>query len=207
MFVFASSYPKQTSKLRRYVMLYSERHRNDAPSMWLKANPNIEKNFLRQSINTPFGKYEYNQDIEHRKKQLSEIRLEIDYCAHNNRPYGHLVTEHNALRLKLYKITNGGYERMEKMDQNMKKDHGKPRLALVPPSLIEAVGKILTFGAEKYEPNGWRRVEPERYKDAMMRHMCAYLEDENSVDEESGYSHLWHLATNAAFLIDFQHKK
>jgi len=87
-----------------------------------------------------------------------------------------------------------------------KSDHGKPRLALVPPSLIEAVGKVLTFGADKYEDNGWKKVvekAPERYKDAMMRHLCAYLEDENSVDFESGYPHLWHMACCVTFLIEY----
>jgi len=89
-------------------------------------------------------------------------------------------------------------------NREIKRDGGKPRLSLVPPSLIESVGKILTFGAEKYEPNGWKKAEPERYKDAMMRHLCAYLEDGDSVDFESGYPHLWHLACNVSFLIEFK---
>jgi hypothetical protein len=86
-----------------------------------------------------------------------------------------------------------------------KADDGKPRLDLVPPSLIEAVGVIRTYGTKKYhDPENWRKVEPERYRAALMRHLCAYLRDPNSVDEESGYPHMWHLACNAAFLIELE---
>jgi hypothetical protein len=87
-----------------------------------------------------------------------------------------------------------------------KHDTGKPRLSLVPPSLIEAVGAIRTYGTEKYrnDPDGWRHVEPERYVDAMMRHLVEYLKDRKALDPESGYPHLWHLACNVAFLIELQ---
>lgn len=92
-----------------------------------------------------------------------------------------------------------------KPDRSCKADTGKPRLALVPPGLIEAVGVVRTYGTQKYgDPENWRQVEPWRYRDAMMRHLCAYLRDPCSVDEESGYPHLWHLATNVAFLIELE---
>lgn len=85
-----------------------------------------------------------------------------------------------------------------------KHDTGKVRMALVPPRLIEAVGIIRDYGTRKYanDPNGWKQVEPWRYEDALMRHLVEWLKDRNSVDEESGYSHLWHLACNVAFLIE-----
>ena len=84
-------------------------------------------------------------------------------------------------------------------------DEGKPRLALVPPGLIEAVGIIRTYGTAKYgDPDGWKKVDPERYRDAMMRHLVAWLRERGSVDEESGLPHLWHLACNVAFLIEFE---
>ena len=82
---------------------------------------------------------------------------------------------------------------------------GKPRLSLVPPGIIEAVGAVRTFGTEKYGcPENWKTVEPELYVDALMRHLVAYLRDPKAVDEESGYPHLWHLVTNAAFLIEME---
>lgn len=40
-----------------------------------------------------------------------------------------------------------------------------------------------------------------------MRHMCAYLDDLEGVDEESGLPHLWHLACNVAFLCEMENEK
>lgn len=89
--------------------------------------------------------------------------------------------------------------------QQAKHDVGKPRLSLVPPSLIEAVGRVRTYGTDKYgSPDNWKTVRPWRYKDALMRHLCEYLRDPNSVDDESGLPHLEHLACNVAFLIEFR---
>ena len=87
-------------------------------------------------------------------------------------------------------------------DQAAKADIGKLRLTLVPIRLIQAVAAVREYGARKYrDPENWRKVEPQRYRDALYRHWLAYLEEPTGVDEESGLPHLWHLACNAAFLI------
>lgn len=84
-----------------------------------------------------------------------------------------------------------------------KADQGKPRLDLVPPTIMEAIGHIRTYGTAKYkDPDNWKLVEPERYTAALMRHLCQFLRDPRGVDSESGYPHLWHMATNIAFLIE-----
>ena len=54
------------------------------------------------------------------------------------------------------------------------------------------------------EDDNWKRVEPQRYRDALFRHLLAYLDDPHGTDEESGYPHLWHLITNAAFLCELE---
>lgn len=87
--------------------------------------------------------------------------------------------------------------------EGLKFDRDKPRLELVPPSLYLAVGRVMTFGAQKYADNTWRGVEAERYKGAMLRHAMAYMSGE-SKDPESGMPHLWHIATNIAFLIELE---
>ena len=93
---------------------------------------------------------------------------------------------------------------MDKPDQMAKSDAGKPRPTLVPVSLIEAVTAIRMYGNEKYhDPENWRQVEPQRYRDALYRHWLAYLKGEK-YDQESGLPHLWHLACNAAFLIEME---
>ena len=92
-------------------------------------------------------------------------------------------------------------------DQTIKADAGKLRLTLVPTALIRAVARIRMYGNQKYPDGGadnWKRVDPQRYRDAMFRHMLAYLDDPQSRDEESGLPHLWHLACNAAFLCELE---
>ena len=88
-------------------------------------------------------------------------------------------------------------------------DLGKTRLSLIEPNFIEGVGKVLTFGAEKYAANGWQNLPKEelyRYKDAMLRHIMAYLKGEYA-DPESGIPHLDHAATNIMFLKYFEEQK
>lgn len=85
-----------------------------------------------------------------------------------------------------------------------KRDAGKPRPTLVPPSLIWAVAAIRGYGAKKYhDPENWRKVESQRYRDALYRHWLAYLEGEVN-DPESGLPHIWHVACNVAFLIEME---
>lgn len=91
-------------------------------------------------------------------------------------------------------------------DQTVKADGGKPRPTLVPISLIYAVTAVREYGCKKYKnPENWRKVEPQRYIDALYRHWLAYLSGEK-VDPESGLPHLWHLACNVAFLIELEEK-
>lgn len=92
-------------------------------------------------------------------------------------------------------------------NQTIKADEGKLRLTLVPTELIRAVARIRMYGNQKYPeggPDNWKAVEPERYRDALFRHLLAYLDDPAGVDPESGLPHLWHLITNAAFLCELQ---
>lgn len=92
-------------------------------------------------------------------------------------------------------------------EQSAKADNGKPRPTLVPPSLIWAVAAIREYGATKYKSDdNWMSVEPQRYRDALYRHWLAYLEGEVN-DSESGLPHLWHIATNVAFLIEMEGKQ
>lgn len=104
-----------------------------------------------------------------------------------------------------------GYEVIEdepdapQADQSAKTDAGKIRPTLVPPALIEAVAAVRGYGCSKYgDPDNWRRVEPQRYRDALYRHWLAYLKNPEACDPESGLPHLWHLACNAAFLIEIE---
>lgn len=94
-------------------------------------------------------------------------------------------------------------------DQTAKADAGKAKLTLVPRQIIWDIAKVREYGTAKYhnDPENWKKVEKERYKDAAYRHFMAYLDDENSIDEESGIKHLYHLACNIAFLCEMENKK
>ena len=90
-------------------------------------------------------------------------------------------------------------------NQDIKADNGKPRVTLVPLQIIRDIARVREFGLQKYkEKESWKSVEPERYRDALLRHCMLYIEDPFGLDEESGLPHLWHLACNVAFLCELQ---
>lgn len=91
------------------------------------------------------------------------------------------------------------------MNQEIKADAGKARLTLVPTQIVRDVARIREYGVQKYkDPDNWRKVEVERYRDALYRHWLAYLDNPDSVDDESGLPHLWHCACNMAFLAELE---
>lgn len=91
------------------------------------------------------------------------------------------------------------------LSQEAKADAGKPRLTLVPRKIIWDIAAIREYGSAKYHDiDNWKRVEPQRYRDAAFRHFMAYIDDPASIDEESGLPHLWHLACNIAFLCEME---
>lgn len=107
-----------------------------------------------------------------------------------------------AVRIKVDQRTDHFVDTSEKApDDTAKADTGKPRTTLVPTSLIRAVTAVREYGTAKYhDPENWRTVEPQRYRDALYRHWLAYLDNPRGVDAESGLPHLWHVA----FLIEME---
>lgn len=88
----------------------------------------------------------------------------------------------------------------EKNDQKgMKFDTGKLRFDLIPPEIDKWLAEILTYGAAKYEPNNWQKVDAERYWAALYRHLNAFRLGEQN-DQESEFCHLHHALCNIAFL-------
>jgi len=72
---------------------------------------------------------------------------------------------------------------------------------LVPLSVMESLGKILTMGADKYGENTWQALSDfwKRYKAALLRHLTA-IDKGELIDPESGLPHIDHVLFNAAFL-------
>lgn len=115
-----------------------------------------------------------------------------------------LKEENAALRTELA-VNHIGDVNKKGPDQEAKADSGKPRLTLVPPRIIWDIAAVREYGTAKYkDPENWRKVSPQRYRDAAFRHFMRYLATPHGVDEESGLPHLWHCATNIAFLCELE---
>lgn len=99
-------------------------------------------------------------------------------------------------------------ERQAELDQGLRYNGGKNRLDLIPCSLIDGVGRVLTFGAQKYAPDNWRKFNQQQVKECIgsaMRHIEQYRQG-NWLDPESGLPHLAHAATNLGFILEL-HKE
>ena len=144
-----------------------------------------------------FIEYERAEEIY---KTIIELVNEL------NSELGGVVDEYRDI---LYIGEAGKVKRIKETDtdQSAKADKGKLELSLVNPELVKAVAEVRMYGTEKYgDSENWRKVEPKRYIDALYRHLLAYIEG-NEVDEESGLSHLAHMACNLSFLLDKEYLK
>ena len=90
--------------------------------------------------------------------------------------------------------------------EGMKFDQDKLRYDLIPPEVKKWLAEVLTYGAKKYAPDNWKKIEVERYYAAMERHMVAYQLGEEK-DPESGIHHLIHMMCNAMFICWLEHHK
>lgn len=82
-------------------------------------------------------------------------------------------------------------------------DSDKLEYGLLPPLALEETVRVLTFGAQKYERDNWKKV-PEskrRYFDALQRHVWAWKKGE-ILDTESGIHHLAHAMCCLMFLYE-----
>jgi hypothetical protein len=101
-------------------------------------------------------------------------------------------------------------------DQAMKKDAGKDRWDLLPLDCIEGMVKVLTFGANKYADNGWKKLMADdpgavaRVTASLRRHQLAIekhgltaldLNKKGKIDKDhSGLPHISHVMCNVMFL-------
>lgn len=84
-------------------------------------------------------------------------------------------------------------------------DGGKPDYGLLPPFALDEFAKVLTYGAQKYEPDNWKRVPDakRRYFAAAQRHIWAWKRNEQN-DPETALHHLAHAMCCLSFIIDLQ---
>ena len=95
----------------------------------------------------------------------------------------------------------------KKYNETVKFDNGKPRLDLIAPELMEELGKILAFGAKKYEDRNWEKgTDWGKYFGALQRHLWAWWKGEEN-DKETNESHLSHAACCLMFIMVYSKRK
>ncbi len=96
----------------------------------------------------------------------------------------------------------------EKEMDGEKHDQGKARWDLLPWGPVRQIVAVLTFGAKKYAPHNWQKVDNprERYFAALHRHLVAWREGE-LLDPETKLPHLAHAACCVLFLMWFDDRK
>ena len=153
------------------------------------------------------GENEILRDYHEAKNPKEMVKVLADQNCIKPREMAEWLVEHGEQVDKRYlaKVPAKVTGVVKEPDQTTKADQDKPRLTLVPMAIIWAIARVREFGCKKYkDPDNWKNVEIERYRDAAYRHWLKYLEDPKGVDEESGLPHLWHLACNIAFLTEME---
>jgi hypothetical protein len=85
----------------------------------------------------------------------------------------------------------------------VKFDSDKPRYDLLPPFALEAIAKVLQYGANKYGARNWEKgLAWGRMWRAGMGHMLAFWRGEE-LDQESKLPHLWHAGCCILMLIEY----
>jgi hypothetical protein len=82
----------------------------------------------------------------------------------------------------------------------------KTPLSLIPSYAMEQTAWVHKLGSDKYGPYNWRKtgVCASTYVNAILRHLNAWRDGE-TLDPESGISHLAHVACSCNILLDADH--
>ena len=88
--------------------------------------------------------------------------------------------------------------------EGIKYDAGKTRFALVPIHSLEALARVFTIGALKYEPWNWAKgMDWSRVSDAMERHLAEWKKGV-PLDPETALQHLAQVAWGAFVLLEYE---
>lgn len=80
----------------------------------------------------------------------------------------------------------------KKIETALKYDEGKPDLSQISLELMEGLARVRMFGEKKYARYNWKKgFKVTRSLSAALRHTFKFLSGQ-TVDEESGLSHLHH---------------
>lgn len=150
-------------------------------------------------------------DVARRSVEARDITHKvINNIVHVRTPLGAWVPEPRrvtATEVKEAQATPvAGTIRVTNEQGGVKADGGKmqPRLLMQSmPNAVSEICEVLTYGANKYTPDNWKKVEADRYTDALYRHLLAFHAGEQ-VDSETNKHHLAHAACCILFLLEKQ---
>jgi hypothetical protein len=154
-------------------------------------------------LHLQMGEEEILQEYKYATKKFDQVRILAELNCVSKKEMAIWLKEHGCEVDGRY-FAEGKKPKAEEPApaQEAKADAGKERLTLVPMQIIWDIAKVREWAvANKYpDPSNWKTVEPERYREALLRHILRYVDEPDGVDEETGLPHLYHVATNCAFL-------
>ncbi len=98
----------------------------------------------------------------------------------------------------------------QELKTGVKKDEGKARFELIAWEVVEAVARILTEGAKKYDPRNWEKgILYGRVFSGVLRHLTAWFNAKVSGTDginhsDGNESHLDHAITGLMFLSAYE---
>jgi len=157
-------------------------------------------------LHLQMGEEEILQEYKYATKKFDQVRILAELNCVSKKEMAQWLKDHGCEVDGRY-FAEGKKPKAEEPApaQEAKADAGKERLTLVPMQIVFDIAKVREFGNAKYgSSDNWKRVEPERYREAAFRHFLKYIDDPNGVDEESGLPHRFHLECNLAFLAEME---
>jgi len=157
-------------------------------------------------LHLQMGEEEILQEYKYATKKFDQVRILAELNCVSKKEMAQWLKDHGCEVDGRY-FAEGEKPKAEEPApaQEAKADAGKERLTLVPMQIVFDIAKVREFGNAKYgSSDNWKRVEPERYREAAFRHFLKYIDDPNGVDEESGLPHRFHLECNLAFLAEME---
>lgn len=172
-------------KYRKNTMFYVDTEEFRRPKQW-------EVFFRDGDLHTATADFDHDEHIIMRQ-------LKMEDCDHREdcrREVGCACDVHTCDAFKLRVDKKQHAEKAKKFDSE------KLRMDLIPVEALNALARVLGFGAEKYEDRNYEKgLKWSRLYGATMRHITSWWNREE-LDKESGFSHLDHAICCLAMLIE-----
>lgn len=89
--------------------------------------------------------------------------------------------------------------------RGIKHDGDKPRWDLLPYDAVEQIVEVLTIGAKKYSDRNWEEgLKYSRCFAALQRHLTAWFQKREELDDETKTHHLANAACELLFLLSYE---